>query len=73
MANNEIIPLGEEPPNPYKTNVASSNKPNSAKPYSSVVRCVGCNESFKLLELLPSNAGDLWRKCPRCSMNFQVG
>jgi len=71
MAENEKAPIGEEPPNPYKSDVSLVNNKNATKTYSSSIKCTGCNDFFKLLDLLPSGAGSAWRKCPKCGLNFQ--
>ena len=73
MPDNEVIPVGEEPPNPRGVRTTSATSAITSNAFSSGMRGVGCGDTFKLIDLLPSGAGDKWRKCPKCSMNFQVG
>jgi len=72
MSQNDVPPIGEEPPN---LNATFINKVRTLKPvktHNSVHRCIGCKRDFGLSELLPSTAGASWRKCPKCQMNFQL-
>lgn len=73
MVDNDVMPIGEEPPNPRGVRATTPTSASGSNTFSSGMKCIGCGEAFKLLDLLPSSAGDKWRKCPKCSMNFQVG
>jgi len=72
MSQNDIPPIGEEPPNPNASFIDKARAVKSVKTHSSGYKCIGCGQNSELSDLLLSGAGDAWRKCPMCQMNFQI-